>query len=282
MFDQSLKPSVVDEAGKQLSDVPKPKSSDDAERAASAVEAWKALKKDARTIAAAQVLRLEHAMCAQRRWSTPVFRQFLFGHPLLIHLVRRLVWACYDANGVVTHSFRVAEDGSLASDADDRFELADEASIGIAHPLELGTELCSRWGQLIADYEILQPFEQLARQAMTPTSEEQGATELARVRGLKLPTGKVLGLDQRGWRRGPPEDAGVVNWYEKPIQPGLTVFLALDPGIYTGSIADSPEQTLGAVTLFGRYSGIGETYSFERLTPVAFSELLRDLESLRS
>jgi hypothetical protein len=58
----------------------------------------------------------------------------------------------------------------------------------------------------------------------------------------------------------------------------------LDPGIYTGMIAESPEQTLGAVTVAKADSW---SWAKEGLTPfgsldaIAFSELVRDLEGLR-
>ncbi|STM38260.1 WGR domain-containing protein [Escherichia coli] len=62
-------------------------------RANDAVNRYKLLKKDARTIAAQQVARLESAMCLRRRWSLENFQLFLVEHPLVRHLTRRLIWA---------------------------------------------------------------------------------------------------------------------------------------------------------------------------------------------
>ncbi|MDM5178372.1 DUF4132 domain-containing protein [Massilia sp. DJPM01] len=86
-FDEALKPCLRDAQGARLDQLPKPKKTDDAELAAAAVERYKLLKKDARTIAAQRVLRLEQAMCGRRRWTVQAFRDFLAGHPLLRHLV---------------------------------------------------------------------------------------------------------------------------------------------------------------------------------------------------
>lgn len=92
--------------------------------------------------------------------------------------------------------------------------------------------------------------------------------------------GKVLGLDARGWRRGPPQDAGVVGWYEKPIANGVVVSLDLDPGIFTGIVSESPEQTLGEISLTKvGYQKSGAT--FGELGPIVLSELARDLDALR-
>ncbi|PMC12648.1 MolR family transcriptional regulator, partial [Klebsiella aerogenes] len=54
-FDEALKPFVRDEKGSRLKDLPKPNKSDDATLSAEAVGRYKALKKDARTVAAQQI-----------------------------------------------------------------------------------------------------------------------------------------------------------------------------------------------------------------------------------
>jgi hypothetical protein len=284
VFDESLKPAVTDDAGKRLPDLPKPKQTDDAEKAKAATETWKALKKDAKTIAAGQVARLEVAMCAERRWAADVYRRFFLEHPLLAHLVKRLLWGVYGEDGKLVSGFRVAEDGTLANDSDAPFTLPDGARVGLVHRLALDDATVGRWGQIFGDYEILQPFAQLAREVVElPLSERQSAKS-ERVKGLIVPTGKLFGLDPRGWRRGTPQDAGVVCWYEKPLPGGLTACLDLDPGIFTGAVQESPQQTLGVLTLVegdGYSWGHEKQVTFDKLSRIARSELMRDLESLR-
>jgi predicted DNA-binding WGR domain protein len=283
-FDETLKPLVLDEAGKRLPDLPKAKQSDDEEKSKEAVERWKALKKDAKTLASGQILRLEIAMCSQRRWATEVFRRFLVEHPVVIHLVRRLVWGVYGEDGLVS-SFRVAEDRSFADASDGPFDLREGAEIGVVHRLDLSDADAAAWGQVFGDYEILQPFEQLSRAVVAPTEAQRAASELDVAVGIEVPTGKVLGLDARGWRRGPTQDAGVVGWYEKPVGGGLVACMDLEPGIFTGVISESPSQKLGKVTLANgsrAYWGGGTRVPFSGLPRIAFSELLRDLSSLRA
>lgn len=283
VFDEALVPAVVDETGKRLPDLPKARATDEAEKAQAATDTWKALKKDARTLSKIQLQRLEQAMCSQRRWSAEVFRSFLLGHPLLVHLVRRLVWSVHGADDAVIATFRVAEDSSLATSTDDAWELPEGAQVGIAHRLTLGEALAGAWGQLFGDYELLQPFEQLSRSFRERRAGDGAAVKLDTVKGQKLPTTKVLGLDARGWRRGLPQDGGVVCWYEKPTESG-TVLLDLEPGIFTGMVGEAPEQTLGELTLRldANSWGAEGLLPFGRLSAVAWSELMRDLESLRS
>lgn len=281
-FDEQLRPFVRDAEGKRLPDLPKPGKSDDAEKGAAAVEAWKALKKDAKTVSAQQLHRLEQAMCGRRRFTAAVFRDFFVTHPLVIHVVRRIVWGVYDDAERLVATFRVAEDGSLADASDDTFVLPEGARVGVVHALELPDDLSARWGQVFGDYEILQPFRQLGRETFRIAEAEAREKALKRVEGIKVPTGKVLGLEQRGWRRGPTQDGGCSWWYERPLPANLEAHLSLEPGIIAGMALEFSEQTLKTVTLErpGTWSE-GGVLTFGALDPVLFSEIVRDLEALR-
>lgn len=178
-FDESLKPFVKDADGSRLKDLPKPNQKDHPELSAAAVERYKAMKKDAKAIASLQLIRLEQGMCGRRRWSPAQFRQFFLEHPLMRHLARRLVWGVY-RDRVLADAFRVAEDLSLANREDDLYELLQEVEIGVAHVLEMDPVLKGEFGQIFADYEILQPFRQLGRETYTLTEAEQKSGEITR------------------------------------------------------------------------------------------------------
>jgi len=288
-FDESLKPYVreLDAQGRpasRLPDLPKAKKTDDAELAKAATERFKSLKKDARTIASQQVRRLEIAMCQQRRWTADVFRLFLVEHPLVRYLVQRLIWGVY-VDGQLHHCFRVAEDGSYTTAEDDPFVLPDEEQlhIGLPHALELSAADSSAFGQLLADYELLQPFAQLGRDTYQLTAAEQASTKLERWKGSKVPTGRVLGLVNKGWRRGMAQDAGCIWYFLKPLGSNQAIELALDPGIIVGMVNEDPEQQLGSVTcgLPSRWDGGVQTaQKFSKLDAIAASELIRDMEAL--
>jgi predicted DNA-binding WGR domain protein len=281
-FDEQLKPFVRDASGTRLKDLPKPNQKDDAEKAGAASEQWKALKKDAKTAAGIQILRLELAMCARRRWSTETFRRFFVEHPLLIHVVRRLVWGTYSPEGALQDTFRVAEDRTFADLNEDTWTLPDDALVGLPHALELDAKTAGAWGQILADYQLLQPFAQLGRPTHTPGPAEREATKLERVKGLKVPTGKVLGLEARGWRRGAPQDGGVTCWMEKPLSAGWEAHLDLEPGLFTGMLSESPEQQLGDVVMRQANTwGSADLQPWGTLDAILFSELVRDLEGLR-
>ena len=199
-FDETLKPFVRDVSGSRLKDLPKPNKSDDETRANDAVNRYKLLKKDARTIAAQQVARLESAMCLRRRWSLENFQLFLVEHPLVRHLTRRLIWGVYSAENQLLACFRVAEDNSYSTADDDLFTLPEgDISIGIPHVLEISPTDAAAFGQLFADYELLPPFRQLDRNSYALTETERNASELTRWAGRKCPSGRVMGLANKGW-----------------------------------------------------------------------------------
>ncbi|MDP9797640.1 hypothetical protein J2S43_006152 [Catenuloplanes nepalensis] len=264
-FDEQLRPYVTDAAGKRLKALPRPGASDDAEKASAAYARYAALKKDVRVLARDQLTRLEAAMADRRRWTAAEFRAHLADHPLLGHLVRRLVWGVY-ADGTLCAAFRVAEDRSLAGPDDEEMTLADDALVGVAHPVELGTV----WGEVFSDYEILQPFPQLGREVFTPADAE-------------LPTDAenraLLALEKRGWRRGEPGPGGQQQSIGKTLPGGVHVELELSPGIPISDPhdvwADSQEVSAPRLTIGDR-----RNVPLTDLDPVTASELLRDLATL--
>ncbi|MEU6589682.1 DUF4132 domain-containing protein [Streptomyces sp. NPDC046881] len=277
-FDEQLRPYVRDADGKQRKALPAPGVKDDPELAPAERKRFSALKKDVRTIAGDQVRRLEAAMVAQRTWTAAEFKELFVAHPLVWHLVRRLVWLA-DTGGVTT-AFRVAEDRTFADVDDDELTLPEEATVRLAHPLHLAGELAA-WSELFADYEILQPFPQLGRAVHTLTEEEAAGHRLTRFEGARVPVGKLLGLTKRGWERGEPQDAGVERWFHRRIDDDRYLVIGLDEGIAVGALDVFPDQTFENVwldSLPGDYwHSRAYPLRFGDLDPVIASEILADL-----
>jgi hypothetical protein len=245
-FDEQLKPFVTDEDGKPRKTLPKPGMKDDPELAEDAYQRFAALKKELRSVAADQVRRIERAMVSGRDWSVDEFRRYFAEHPLTRHLARRLVWLA-ETDGARC-GFRIAEDGSFSDVEDDAIELDATARIRVAHPVHLGAATAT-WAELFADYEILQPFDQLGRPVMAFTGDELATGRLQRFEGAKVDVGRVLGLTQRGWTRAAPEDGGVAPGISYQLPGGGFVVVALDPGIWVGYAGESPEQTIQSARL---------------------------------
>ncbi|MFL6116139.1 MAG: DUF4132 domain-containing protein [Catenulispora sp.] len=284
-FDEQLKPGVRDASGKLLKALPKPGAKDDPELAPAAYQRFSGLKKDVRTLASDQIARLEQAMVARRRWTKAEFEDYLVRHPLLRHLVRRLVWADFQPDdSKVRAAFRVAEDLTYADVDDEPFPLPDDAVVGLAHPLDLADDQ-PRWSEVFADYEILQPFQQLGRSVFALTPEEAEAHTLKRFDGLRTPGGKVLGLERRGWTRSDPADGGWQGYLLHALPGNLTLVIDLEPGFNVGAAGYADDQQFHEVWIEpGRQGYTGywrhqrdKSVPFSVLDPMTASEILRDL-----
>ncbi|MEY4561187.1 MAG: hypothetical protein RLZZ618_464 [Pseudomonadota bacterium] len=279
-FDESLKPFVKDLQGSRLKDLPKPIKSDDAALAEAATERFKQLKKDAKALGSLQLVRLELGMVSQRRWSATDFRLFFLDHPLMRHLAARVVWGVY-ADQAFTQGFRVAEDWSLADEHDTHFDLPGDAVVGIAHVLEMPPSAQAAFGQVFADYEILQPFKQLGRETHALTDDERTGKEITRFKDKVVSIGSVMGLVNRGWERGRAEDGGWVHEFHRAAGGGLQIDLQLDPGTVIGDLSYEPKQRLPSITL--RQPGTWDAdglRAFSHLSAIAASEMLRDIDLL--
>ncbi|MGC4119097.1 MAG: DUF4132 domain-containing protein [Myxococcales bacterium] len=132
----------------------------------------------------------------------------------------------------------------------------------------LDAKTTSAWSSLLADYALAQPFSQLGRTTYAVEAKEKGKTSLERVKGKVVKTGKVVGLQNRGWRKGAPQDAGQIYEMVKPLGELGEAELRFDPGINAGGMEYvEPEQTLGELVL---------PVKADALDPIVFSELVRD------
>ncbi|MDN3239705.1 DUF4132 domain-containing protein [Glycomyces tritici] len=175
-FDRLLTPHLTDDAGKPRKALPKPGVRDDADAAKASIARCKALVKAVEDTAHTQVELLCAAMLNGRVFTLGDLR-VLDAHPIGGVFTRRLAWFSRGAG------FRIAEDGGFA-DVEDREFQPDPDAIRLAHPALLRDETPA-WIALFADYELLQPFDQLARPRLHFTEEELETGRLRRFDGLQ-------------------------------------------------------------------------------------------------
>lgn len=224
--------------GKKLKNLPAPGKRDDAAKAASSYEEFKQMKKQMKTIVTSQKQRLEMALSTAREWEVDAWKQLFVKNPIMHQFAIGLIWGMYE-NGQLTGSFRYMEDGSFNTEDEDEFELLDQGKIGLVHPIELTEKSREVWREQLADYEIVQPFDQLARPIYPMTKEEENKQELTRfqdrtVNDLTL-FSRLTGL---GWYRGSVQDAGGFDtYYREDGEIGLGVELH-----FSGSFVDYMEN----------------------------------------
>jgi hypothetical protein len=283
-----MKPLVREADGKLRSDLPKPTAKDDPALAAEAVEAWKLLKKQVSEVAKVQAVRLEQAMVTGRRWPAGEFEELLVRHPLMTNLVRLVIWGVYGEDGRLEATFRVTEDQSYADPADEVFALPAEARVGLVHPLQLGEAEKAAWGEVLADYEIVPPFEQIGRPVFTLEAAERGQQELDRWKALAIPPQSlVFTLEKLGWQRGIPQGNGTVYSHSKPFEGAdVTAVIEYEDGISVGYVEGWEDQQ---ITRCSFIAGLWrpDDYPFSKegqllgdVDPVVVSEVLSDLTTI--
>jgi hypothetical protein len=207
--------SVCDGAGKLIKALPSPTRSDDADKAASALTEWKALKAQLKQAARLQAPRLERALIGQRRWPLERWQALFPTHPLLRPFAVNLVWrAAGEDEATVT--FRPLEDGTLTNAHDEPVELPRSGQVWLAHPLELDDAERAAWQQHCADYDLKTPIAQMTRPILRVDEAECEQTWWRHYEGYALNGLTLFGrFDKAGWQRGSVQDGGMYYTFWK-------------------------------------------------------------------
>jgi hypothetical protein len=129
--------------------------------------------------------RLEGGLRTQKKWGSEHFLQHLAHHPLAGAPVRGLVLR--SGNDL----FRIDESGQPVDVRDEPVLLGDW--VRVPHPLQLTKKLRAKWSDVLADYELMQPFPQLARELYAM----QGAPEADQ---LAIPAAGLFAMRHWGWK----------------------------------------------------------------------------------
>jgi hypothetical protein len=286
VFGADLKPMLKDADHKLRSDLPKPNAKDDPEKAERAIADWKLLKKQINEVIKLQPFRLEQAMVCGRQWKMEEFELLLVRHPLMTHLVQRLIWAGHDASGKLISTFRVTEDQTYADVTDEQLDLSAVMNISLVHPLQISGDLLSQWGEMISDYEIVSPFPQLGRPTYALEAEEAQQKVITKFKEATVPAMTLVGmLEKSGWMRGIPQDAGVFYEHSKPFYgANMTAVVSYD-GVPVGYMDGWEDQSIESCCfLSGIYTPgvypIHEKIPLDQVDPIVISEVLKDLQAI--
>jgi len=247
-----FKVELCNPEGKKIAALPEPRQDDDAEMAKEAKKAFSAAKKELKSIVELQTDRLYEALCTERDWPYADWRDYLQQHPVLRHLVQRLVWV-EQVEGRTLRSFRPLDDGTLTDREDNEVQLAEDARVRLAHDSVLAADEVQAWLQHLADYEIKPLFQQLGKGVYTLPEDKQQADAIQDFEGHLLEAfalrGRALKL---GYTRGPAEDGGWFHVYQKRF-PTLGLQAELE---FTGNPLPEENRTVALLKLsFGRAGG---------------------------
>jgi Domain of unknown function (DUF4132) len=163
MLDPHLQVVLKDEAGKLRSNLPKPTQKDDALIAQTAIADWKVWKPEVEREIKLQAVRLERSMARGLTWHWEAFRASFLERPLMNAIARTLLWTGMDTLGQVLSVFQLSEDSSLVGIEGEAVSPQGVEHICITHPATLTQTERSLWGEILSDYDIIQPFPQIGR-----------------------------------------------------------------------------------------------------------------------
>lgn len=278
----ALEVQAFDMNGKKIKNLPAPTKKDDETKAAAAYEEFKQLKKQLKTVAADQKIRMETALINGREWSIQAWQDLFVKNPVMHQFAIGLVWGIYEDRKLVA-GFRYMEDGSFVTENGEEFKLWEKSAlfknskIGIVHPIELTERTLQAWKEQLDDYEILQPVEQLYRSVFRMTEEEAEQKSLDRYEGWNLDSEKLKKqLKKLDWCHADDDD--VLSIYEKENEEfslGVELLFEYDewPGSETATLQDAK---------FYEDDGSGwiadDDYCFLKDVPERyFSEIVRSL-----
>lgn len=174
-----------------------------------AASRWLEIKKELRKTLRLQLVRLEEALAAGRTWRGEDYKLRILAHPLLGRLARDLLWGIYGRSGSLETAFRVSPEGELLDREDKHVAIQDDATVALAHPVELRRGECVRWGEIFADYAVAQPFPQLSRAAYDVDPALSATVSIPGLvgKGFSAPD-LVYSLEKYRWERGISGDGG--------------------------------------------------------------------------
>src|SRR6185437_2673338 len=178
-----------------------------------------------------QAVRLERLMVRQHRWTAARWRERFLEHPLLFPFAVRLVWGTFDNKGQLLQAFRALPDRSLSDPLDESVELpAEDAAVGIVHPLEMSADQLDTWRRHLADYEIEPPFPQIDRPIARVAAAQVDLKKYEQFNETKINSLSFSAKSERsGWTRGAIGGGGTVASYRKRFDPaGIDAFISFD------------------------------------------------------
>jgi hypothetical protein len=181
------------------------------------------------------------------------------------------------------------EDGSFTTADENEFALEEATAVGLCHPFDLGDTLIAQWTQQLADYEIRQPVEQLARKVFRPDEDKKTTDSVTGFGGAVVYAAALLGkLQKLGWRKGSVQDAGwYFNFYKEDKKQGVGAWLSFSG---TGVGADPTEEVTVYAAQFSKAGSVEygsyvydeikkeNTLTLTDVPPRLYSEICYDIE----
>jgi hypothetical protein len=132
----------------------------------------------------------------------------------------------------------------------------------------MSAALRDAWRARLLDYQIVQPTPQIERETFVRTTKEIGERDIPDIVSTETTRGRLYNLGRREWRATFRSDA---TEYTKELPCGALARFEITPPVAQGGPAD----------LVHTVSLANCSWSLDRLPPIDYSELMRDLAYLQ-
>ncbi|HEY3280936.1 MAG TPA: DUF4132 domain-containing protein [Armatimonadota bacterium] len=244
------------------------------------LRALKRADKEIRSVLPLHRDRIERLYRHGRRRPLNIWRERYLDHPLMGQIARRLVWR-FHQNGET--SLGSWFNGSLVDSADRPIaDLPEDGEVELWHPMDSSPLSVGGWRRWLEGHRITQPFKQAHREVYSLREEELGTKVFSnRFAGHIIKQHQLNALcGQKGWTYH--LQGGWDNLHDSIARTHLPRW-----GLDTEFLVEARED-LDAASEMGiwlyvatdqvRFMRGGEPVPLEQVPPLAFSEVMRDVD----
>jgi Domain of unknown function (DUF4132) len=235
--------------------------------------------KDITSMLPAQRDRIERLFLApDRHWRLADWRVRYFDHPLLSVVARRLIWRFQDGDDVL---LGVGHEGRIVDVEGAPLPVSEAAQVRLWHPLGSPAEEVLAWRDRLRELEIRQPFKQAHREIYVLTDAEvRTETYSNRFAAHIIRQHQFAALcRERGWRY---HLQGAWDSHNTPTlvlpQWGLGVEFWVEPLDVDAEAQSESGIYMHLATDQVRFNGPDGSRRLEELSPLLFSEVMRDVD----
>jgi hypothetical protein len=219
--------------------------------------------------------KLEEALVSGRTWDLASFQKSFLERPLLAHLGRRVLF-CVKTDARRELAF--LQGASLVDLSGEPVTPATDATLSLAHPIDLAPEELERARDRLCALGIVQPWKQVFRETYAPTEPERMLAATERFAGQLVPHGKLYALARvRGWSGFACIADGTFEG-TRTFSPSLRARLLVDPGDETKWDERARAIRLDELRFESKSGRRWEPELIARIPPVVFSEACRDVD----
>lgn len=179
---------------------PPKRKTDDEDKYSAARDQYMHISEPLRIVFDEQNERAERSMMTGRHWKAERWREHIGDHPILGHLARRLLWKIIDKKGNTVEVVLPDAEGTFMNlDFDEITPDPKKHALALVHPVELDEEDRLEWIEQLADFEIIQPFDQLERPVYRIEDAEEA---LAGMLNEQMSHDVIAHALEMGWEKG--------------------------------------------------------------------------------